>query len=154
MPDAHPPTPPPSRWPALITLPTLTKFQLGWRRLCDVALFPSCLINTAFPMPCIIRVSFASRSSCTLYSSSSFEGPTLSSFLHPDSLPPSFPSSLLLLFLRPLCLASPFLPCLTSSALPRFLPPSLPSLRPSSISPPSRWLGSSCKASSGYALVI
>ena len=27
-PDEHPPTPPPCRWPALITLPTLAKFQL------------------------------------------------------------------------------------------------------------------------------
>ena len=32
-PDENPPTPPPCRWPDLITLPTLTKFQFVWRRL-------------------------------------------------------------------------------------------------------------------------
>ena len=37
--DEHPPTAPSCQWPALITLPTLAKFQLVWRRLCDVALF-------------------------------------------------------------------------------------------------------------------
>ena len=36
-PDEHPPTPPLCRWPA-ITLPTLAKFQLVWRCLCDVVL--------------------------------------------------------------------------------------------------------------------
>ena len=41
MPDEHPPTPPLCRWPVLITLPTLAKFQLVWRRLCDVLLFRS-----------------------------------------------------------------------------------------------------------------
>ena len=40
-PDEHPPTPPPCRWPALLTLPTLAKFQLVWRRLWDPVLFPS-----------------------------------------------------------------------------------------------------------------
>ena len=45
-PDEHPPTPPPCRWPLLITLPTLAKFQLVWRRLCDVVLFrSSCLLG-------------------------------------------------------------------------------------------------------------
>ena len=33
--DEHSPTPPPCWWPALITLSTLAKFQLVWRRLCD-----------------------------------------------------------------------------------------------------------------------
>ena len=42
MPDEHLLTSPPSRWPTLITLPTLAKFQLFWRCLCDVMLFPSC----------------------------------------------------------------------------------------------------------------
>ena len=37
--------PSPSWWPALITLPTLAKFPLVWRRLCDVMLFPSCLVE-------------------------------------------------------------------------------------------------------------
>ena len=32
-PDEHPPTPPSCRWPAVITLPTLAKFQLVWRRV-------------------------------------------------------------------------------------------------------------------------
>ena len=39
-PDEYPPTPPPCRRPALITLRTLTKFQLVWRRLCDVFAVP------------------------------------------------------------------------------------------------------------------
>ena len=33
-----------SRWPALITLLTLANFPLVWCRLCDVVLFPSCLV--------------------------------------------------------------------------------------------------------------
>ena len=34
--DEHPPTPPPCRWPALISLPTLAKVHLVWRRLCEL----------------------------------------------------------------------------------------------------------------------
>ena len=34
--DEHPPTPPRCRWPVLITSPTLARFQIVWRRLCDV----------------------------------------------------------------------------------------------------------------------
>ena len=41
MPDEHPPTPPPCRWSALITSPTLAKFQPAWRHLCEVVLFRS-----------------------------------------------------------------------------------------------------------------
>ena len=33
--SSHPPTPPPSRWPALTTLAPLPKFQLVWSRLCE-----------------------------------------------------------------------------------------------------------------------
>ena len=67
---------------------------------------------------------------------------------------PSLPSSalprLLLIpfLLRPLCLASPFLPCLTSCALLRFLPPSR--RPPSSSSHLPSPFGSKCKASSWY----
>ena len=44
--DEHPPMPPPCRWPGLITLPTLAKFQPVWRRLCEVVLFRSaCLFE-------------------------------------------------------------------------------------------------------------
>ena len=43
-PDEHTPTPPPCRWPALITLPTLANFQLVWHRLCDVVLFRSSIL--------------------------------------------------------------------------------------------------------------
>ena len=43
-PDEHPATPPPCRWPAFITLPILSKFQLVWRRHCDVVLFRSCCL--------------------------------------------------------------------------------------------------------------
>ena len=55
--DEHPPTPPPSRWLfiALITLPTLAKFQLVWRRFCDVVLFSSCLVeHTLFWAACVL----------------------------------------------------------------------------------------------------
>ena len=42
----------PSRWPALMTLPTLAKFQLVWHSLCDV-LFPFCFYycNSLFVLP-------------------------------------------------------------------------------------------------------
>ena len=52
-PDEQPPTPPPCRWPALITLPTLAKFQLVWRRLYDV-LFPSCLVEHTLSSVCVL----------------------------------------------------------------------------------------------------
>ena len=38
-----PPMPPPSQWPAFITLPPLAKFQLVWRRLCEALLSSSSL---------------------------------------------------------------------------------------------------------------
>ena len=41
-PDEHPPTPPPRRWSALISLPTFAKFQLVWCHLCDVMLLFRC----------------------------------------------------------------------------------------------------------------
>ena len=53
MPDEHPSTPPPSRWPALITLPTLAKFQLVWRHLCDVPL-PSWLFEYTLTAVCVL----------------------------------------------------------------------------------------------------
>ena len=68
----------------------------------------------------------------------------------------SLPSSVLPRFLplpfvlRPLCLASSFLPCLISSALPRFLPPFLRPPRASSHLP-SRF-GSKCKSSGWYQI--
>ena len=53
--DEHPPTSPPCRWPALITLLTLTKFQLVWRRLCDVVLFhSSCLSEHTLTAVCAL----------------------------------------------------------------------------------------------------
>ena len=45
---SHSPTPPPSRWPALATLPPLAKFQLVWRRLC-AALLSSSLAGEKHP---------------------------------------------------------------------------------------------------------
>ena len=57
----------------------------------------------------INRVLSSSHSSCTLYSSASFGGPTLSSFLHPASLPTFF----LFSFVQ-------------SASLPPFSPASLP----------------------------
>ena len=52
-PDEHLRTPPPTRWPALITLPNLAKFQLVWRRLCDVVLLPSCLLEYTLAAVCV-----------------------------------------------------------------------------------------------------
>ena len=40
---SHPPTPPPSRWPALTTLHPLAKFHLVWRRLREALLSSSSL---------------------------------------------------------------------------------------------------------------
>ena len=115
MPGEHPPTPPPSRWPALIILPTLPKFQLVWRRLCDV-LFPSCLVkhdlaDAALLIEYRFQVTRIAPSTLQLRSRGRL------------SLPPPCLSSLPLL-LRPLCLTSSFLsaslspPCLASSLLP------------------------------------
>ena len=53
--DEHPPTPPPCRWPAFITLPTLAKFHLVWRRLCDVVLSrSSCLFEHTLTAVCVL----------------------------------------------------------------------------------------------------
>ena len=46
---SHPPTPPPSRWPALITLPPLAKFQLVYRRLCEALLSSFSLARQKHP---------------------------------------------------------------------------------------------------------
>ena len=54
IPDEHRPMPPPSRWPSFIILPTLVKFQLVWRRLCDVVLLPSSLLEHNFMAVCIL----------------------------------------------------------------------------------------------------
>ena len=55
MPDDHPPTPLPCRWPALVTLPTLANFQLVWRRLGDVVLFrSSCLFDHTLTAVCVL----------------------------------------------------------------------------------------------------
>ena len=53
-PDEHPPTPPPCRCPALITLRTLTMFQLVWRCLCDVLFHSSCLFERTLTAVCAI----------------------------------------------------------------------------------------------------
>ena len=52
------PTPPPCRWPSLITSRTFAKFQLVWHRLCDVVLFrSSCLFeHTRTAVLCTARV--------------------------------------------------------------------------------------------------
>ena len=46
---SHPPTPPPSRWPDLTTLPPLAEFQLVWRRLCEALLSSSSLDGQKHP---------------------------------------------------------------------------------------------------------
>ena len=54
-PDEQPPTSPRCRWPALIIFPTLAKFQLVWRRLCDVVLFrSSCLFEHTLTAVCAL----------------------------------------------------------------------------------------------------
>ena len=53
-PDGHPPTPPPCRCPALITLPALAKSQLLWRRLCDVLFPSSCLVEHTLTAVCVL----------------------------------------------------------------------------------------------------
>ena len=53
-PDEHPPTQPPCRWPAIITLRTLAKFHLAWRRLCDVVLFLSSLVEHTLTAVCLL----------------------------------------------------------------------------------------------------
>ena len=53
-PEEHPPTPPPCRWPALFTLPTLCKFQLVWRRLCHVLFRSSCLFGHTLTTVCAL----------------------------------------------------------------------------------------------------
>ena len=53
-----PRTPPPCRWPVLITSPTLAKFQLVWRRLCDVVLFPSYLVEDTLTVVCVLPHSY------------------------------------------------------------------------------------------------
>ena len=55
MPVEHPPTPPPCRWPALITLPTLAKSQPVWCLLCEVVLFRSaCLFEHTLTAVCAL----------------------------------------------------------------------------------------------------
>ena len=63
-PDEHPPTPPPSRWPALVTLPHLAKFQLVWRRVRDVGLFASCLFEHTLTAVCVQREYQVRRKYC------------------------------------------------------------------------------------------
>ena len=54
-PDNHPPTPPPCRWPPLITSPTLAKLQLVSRRLCDVVLIrSSCVFEYTLTAACAL----------------------------------------------------------------------------------------------------
>ena len=47
--SSHPPTQPPSRWPALITLPPIAKFHLVWRRLYEALLSSSSLARQKHP---------------------------------------------------------------------------------------------------------
>ena len=61
-PDEHPPMPPPRRRPALITLCTLTEFQLVWLRLCDARLFrSSCLVERTLTAVCALPAYRSSR---------------------------------------------------------------------------------------------
>ena len=52
-PDEHPP-PSPCRWPALIALSTLAKFQLVWRSLRDVLFRSYCLFEHTLTAVCAL----------------------------------------------------------------------------------------------------
>ena len=53
--DEYPPTSQPCRWPVLITLRTLVKFQLVWLGLCDAVLFfSSCLFEHTLTAVCVL----------------------------------------------------------------------------------------------------
>ena len=148
MPDEQPPRPLPSQSPALIALPTLAKFHVVWRRLFDVVLLPSCLIEHGLSdAPLLIEYRFQLiRVAPSTLQLRSKGRPSLRSSTFPRFLLPSLPPS---------------------SSLPRFLHPSLPhflhlgtlrhpalSYRPSSLHPLSALLNpggsieSSSKASS------
>ena len=60
-PEKRPPTPPPSRWTTLVTLPHLAKFQVVWRRLCDVVLFASSFFDHTITAVCVQRVYLSGR---------------------------------------------------------------------------------------------
>ena len=53
-PSGHLPVPPPTRWPAFFTLPILPKDHVVWRRLCDVVLFPYCLVEHTLMAVCVL----------------------------------------------------------------------------------------------------
>ena len=53
----HPPTPQPSRWPALTTLPVFAKFQLVWRRLCEAVRLSSSLVGHNHRRCCLVSSS-------------------------------------------------------------------------------------------------
>ena len=127
MPDEHPPTPPLSRWPALITLPTPAKFQLVWRRLCAVVLFPFCLVKHGLTdAPLCIEYRFQdTRDAPSTLQLRSRGGPSLLYSALSRVLPPSLP------------------PIVRSVSLPPSFPASLPPsryLRPFSLHPPSALL--------------
>ena len=116
MPDEDPPMPRPSRWPALIALPTLVNFQLVWRRLDDVVPCTSCLVKYGLTdAPLLIKYRFqAARVAPNTLQLRSRGRPSLCSAL-PRVRSPSL---------------------LHSSALSRVLLPFLPNfLRPASLSP-------------------
>ena len=51
---AHPPTPPPSRWPALTTLPFFADFKLVWRRMCGALRLSSSLAGLNHHRCCLV----------------------------------------------------------------------------------------------------
>ena len=68
----HPPTPPPSRWPALTALHPLAKVQLVWRRLCEALLSCSSLAGQKHPsMLSRLCLKYRRYKGCLLYTSPS-----------------------------------------------------------------------------------
>ena len=64
-PDEHPPTRLPCRWPALITLPTLAKFQLVWRRFVMLCCSLPASSNTSLrPSVCYPSISLVVNKVC------------------------------------------------------------------------------------------
>ena len=156
----------------------LTKFQLVWRRLCDVRFVSCCLLERILTAVCALpecrsgrncnthpyilwpfQYSFYFRAdwyrfesywTCTAWM------PHLVRRVDPlFLLLPCISSSFHPFRFCPICLASSFLPCLTCSTLPRFHPPSLTPNCPFSIFPiHPGGSGGSWKAKRSYVIFI
>ena len=178
MPDKHPQTPPPSRWPARITSPHHANFQLVWRSLCDAVLFSSCFFEHTLTAGRVLPggISLVVNTRCIRifcdHLNILYIRPDLYSIEVRLELPgadaaprskgrPSLPSSALPRALLPSFSPSSSLPCFLLPPLPHCLraaslQPSISSIPPSIfyLPSPSRRFEASCKASSLYVIFI